>query len=506
MVYANNSRNLNLALRRLTATREPERPGFEAELRRSQSATISEFKDEFAEIAKMYEPFFEDYKGIVAEEQEHYADPHIKRDLRIQAHEEISQENQPLGVAPVIWAVTVKMKPREYAKPGKKPRCIGDLGVAASLQGFRLTWHLKMAQSAVEVRHKGGVAIFIKSPNPFDLKRAFELLINPEGRATFVYFSDDSCLSIYGGTKYDYYNLDLKSCDSSHTDDLFTLLEDMVPGGLTKDDMKILTAQCALPLRIICRENPKLKVKLATVGRILFSGSTITTAINNLANLLIFMCIMECEYSPAVDARGENVSINQAANKAGYVLTGTTSFSDPEHFQFLKNSPVRDTTGEWQPMLNFGVLLRAMGTCHGDLPGRGPLRPRAEAFTRGLLQGCYPFTDCAVLDAMRRAAGSGPAVLDRETTLSLSFKVEVDAKYPRYRVDEASFALRYGLEAFEMADLCYVVGNLGFGEHYSGRCVDKILRLDYGVTTTENIDQLYTNASHDCDGETAILR
>ena len=503
VVYADNSHNLSLALRRLTGEREPEQPGADALLRTAQEDFIARNLGVFDELRHMYAPYFEDYLGAYEEARVHHADPHEKKMLRIAAWSEIEEKNTPFSTDLPIRSVRVKQKPIEYAKPGKKPRCIGDLGVAASLQGFRLTHFLKTAQDGVAFEYRGGTAVFVKSPDPHRLEEAFLNLITPPGRAYFVYFSDDSCLSMRHGAAVHLFNLDIKSCDASHTDSLFDLLEYIIPEGLAKDDIQLLTRQCGLPIRLVCKEDPRLVVILRSVCRVLFSGSVLTTAINNLANLLIFISIMQGDYDPTL-VEGECVYINAAARRAGYLLSGTTPLGCPEELQFLKNSPVLDVTGVYRPMLNFGVLLRAMGTCHGDLPGRGELKPRAEAFSRGLLRGCYPFTSSDLTDAMWDTLGSGSEVLDRHTVESLAFKVEAASGYPTYRVDPLSFARRYKLDAVDYTELLETVCRLRFGEHYSGPCVNAILDVDYGLTSVEYGAGEYLNVAYPVDGLEAL--
>jgi hypothetical protein len=86
----------------------------------------------------------------------------------------------------------------------------------------------------------------------------------------------------------------------------------------------------------------------------LYSGSTLTTAVNNIACLLIALNIADLG---AIN----KASIEGAAERAGYVLTGTDCLETIEDLQFLKHSPVRDTQGVYRPVLNLGVSSELLG-------------------------------------------------------------------------------------------------------------------------------------------------
>lgn len=480
-------------MRRLTGVRKPELPGFHQQLFVNQQNFIRDHTAEFDNLAKSYEPYFADYQGAEIEALEHHADPHIKRELRIQAMEEMREsgiyvDTEDLWVKKVWW----KLKKNEYAKAGKKPRSIGDLGVSASLLGFRLTNFLKTAQSSEVYEYKGGHIAFCKSPDPFELKRHFENLLHPPGRFYFLYFSDDSCLSIYNPTtsQYDLYNLDISSCDASHGQGIFDLLSRMMPEGDCRHDMDRLIKQCQLPLKIIATGNKNVKVVMQPTRPMLYSGSTITTAINNLANISIAMAIADCNYTGHL-VDGVAVEIVGAASTAGYILSGCKPLEYFEDVQFLKNSPVKDIHGEWQPMINFGVFLRAAGTCNGDLPGRGHLRPRAEAFQRGLIKCTFPYTRSPFISVLRKATGEGETTVTRELEDHFRHKVVDNPEFPPYDVDVDSFCLRYRLDSSDYADLLHDYCPMTFGQHYSGSFADKILAKDYDLDTVSEYSHDY---------------
>jgi len=469
--------NQNLGLRRLTGKRAPEQPGFHELLCENQSRWFIRNKPFFREVGKLYEPHMQSYTCSEEECEEHYADTHKKQRLRIEAFRELLNSGE-LSKAKSLWVKKIlwKMKRAETKKFGKKTRMIGDLGVGASLRGFRLTNALKVAQATERVYYKGGEIMFCKSPDPVALSEAFDKLINPPGRFFFVYFSDDSCLSIRRGDKIDRYNLDISSCDASHGPEIFKTLVDIVPERM-RADMQILVDQCKLPAHIQSFQDRRKKVKLIPRRPLLFSGSTITTAINNIANLAIAKSIADCDY------RGE-ADVMFAAQDVGYIVSGCKPLEFIEDLQFLKNSPVLDTQGNWKPMLNLGVLLRASGTCEGDLNGRGDLRERAREFQRGLLHGAYPFTNFQMLDNMKMAMGEGK--LSQQAMDQFEYKVVKNDSYPPYRCDEDSLYRRYRLTPLEVAELLEFSKSDVFTEFSSGGA-SKILKTDYSLTTLDHV-------------------
>jgi len=149
VTYSASDANFALGFRRLTACREPESKeeppespygnAAERELREKQIRFFggATWTGVLRQMQSKYAP----YVTLESQEEElrlHAGDPHIKRALRIQARTELEGTMQ---VADRLWlkSVLVKIKREEIAKPGKYPRTIGDLGVAASLQGFIIT-------------------------------------------------------------------------------------------------------------------------------------------------------------------------------------------------------------------------------------------------------------------------------------------------------------------------------------------------------------------------------
>lgn len=415
------------------------------------------------------------FDGFSSPEEEmllHAGDPHIKKALREQAREEIIEAGTEHAIGR-NWCpktCTWKLKSFEDAKPGKYPRCIVDLTVPASLYGFRLFDCLKQAMSSESLFYKGGEIEFIKSPDPFSLESAFKKLLNPPGRFYFCYFSDDACLSIRVNGEVWFFNLDISSCDASHSDAQFRALLDITPDRLKKW-MKQLMKQCKSNLCVRNPEKYKEYVKFKLLRYMLLSGWTGTTAINGLANVSIACAIADYDISNPGD-------IALAARVAGYVVTGgETPLPHPEQLQFLKHSPMLDKDGVYRPVLNFGVMLRCSGRTHGDLPGRGPIEPRAWAFQRGLLRGAYPRTSFEALRAMQAAAGTGEIL----HTGQFDHKVVDNPDYPSVDINTQSFCRRYNMSIEDHKEMCVLLRSSSYGTQVSSPVFSTILSLDYGL-------------------------
>lgn len=422
-------------------------------------------------LKQMYTEHFYDYDTADDYARDCHDLPHPKRELRVQCWKEINEDGTRTQD---LWlkSILVKMKKNEWAKQGKKPRCIADLGVAASLQGFVTTSYFKKAMASKEFVLNDFHIQFCAKPEPSLLTSIFSKLLNPPGRGYLVYFSDDSCLSYrYKGEVY-IYNMDIKSCDASHGASIFDSLLTITP-DIARYDMERLVRQLCLPIRIHSKSDKSNFVVLKAKTPKLYSGSTITTLLNNFANLNIGIAIAE---SLTADTRPDPI---QAAETVGYMveLQACETMYD---IQFLKHSPVYDTTGRMRALLNFGVLLRASGTCNGDLPGRGDVETRAREFQGALIQGMYPRTHAPVLDAMLKHTHKPRAMISDTVNRSLCYKVDVPQAEEHYHVTNDEIWKRYSLTSAAARTLEH---GLDHGYQHAWICPASvaILEKDYGL-------------------------
>jgi len=445
----------------------------------NQTAFLNSDQELFTILTARYAKAFADWRGREVAAEEHYDDPHAKRSLRVSGFND-RQNNWGERLWLRNQRLKYKLKKDEIAKPGKAGRTIGDLGVEASLQGAWATKLDKLAVTDDILLTEGGRTTrvhFCSSPTSAELKVVFDALQYPPEDAYFVYFSDDSCYATHTPDGVWRANIDISSCDASHSDRLFTKFADMHPEGHARNDLNVLVDQCRAPTIIEApskHEGKKMKVVLQSRTARLFSGSTLTTVINGFANA----CIAQAIHSTNANSSD---GIMTAAKVAGYVVTVDVC-EEFEDIQFLKSSPVLDTSGHYQPVLNFGVLLRAFGTCKGDLPGRGPLEARGNSFQKGLLQGLYPRIHFPLLDKIKEQYADATPTRVRIPDVEYKCTDTVgtftdDAVFRRY--------FRNGVDGPRLSgpDLggLYDLANLPFGFEHASTGADSVLRRDYGL-------------------------
>lgn len=491
LIYADCDSNMRYAMRRQTALKQPQKwflmlvgeSVHDHHVRYNDWLATNQVNDYKSATAfrnylrALYAPYFAEYTTSEIEALDHAGDPHKKRLPRLQAIDDLAAGSR-VDYAERTWVfqAELKVKKDETAKWSKYPRTIVDLGCPASLRGSRLAGFMKDAQAYEEIHWRGCIAVFIKTPNHALLQEAFEKLLDPPGRGYFIFFSDDSCFSVRVHGVVHIYNVDISSCDASHGPRIFSGLADLIPERI-KDDFSILVEQCMVPLNIISRHNRKNKVRIKPSRPVLYSGSTITTIINNFANTCIFRRLAETDFLP--DTVEEQLI--QGAAAAGYAITLDYCHDYPD-IQFLKHSPVYDTSGVLHPLLNFGVLLRASGNCRGDLPGRGPTMERARMFQSALLQGIYPNVSAPIIDQMKAECAGTAATSAVLRHVETQFLHKVNAIAPTMvRLTDNELLRRYRVTAFEHAafqqDLDLAPGHL----HVSNAVSNKVLQLDYGL-------------------------
>lgn len=377
-IYSKNDQNMSIAMRRLLCVRLPDELGRHEAMQEMQrgyllaNTTLEDCltRDIAADL---------DVDDSFEERIRRAWDPHPKRELRIRAMTGLMDDGK-IGLAD--WhgfkpGVMMNFKNDEYGKPGKKPRAVCDLGVEASLVGFILAEAMKDVLSRRPHVVHNFQLLFVKKACPAVIERMFESLLT---RDCMVLFSDDSCLSINIMGQRRMFNMDISSCDASHTGALFQFLRRITPGPY-QATMDALIRQCEQDFTVRSSFNRQNKVVFRSSEATLFSGSALTTLLNGCANMLIGDSIASSNIQSPAD-------IIQAAERAGYIVTLAECLI-PEELQFLKCSPVETPEG-WIPLLNLGVLLRAVGRCRSDLPGQGCLITRAKAFNRGIIHGMYP--------------------------------------------------------------------------------------------------------------------
>lgn len=481
VIYAKTDNNTSICTIRMTRAREPGTTGH-ADLVSAQARFVSENSALFRDLHLHFSSFPTTIVNIYDTARERHADPHPKRLLRMAAFKDMEEDG---FYSSDVWLhqCVGKIKTSEWAKPGKIPRMIGDLGVHASLEGAWVTQTLKEMYGSLQYIQGHRIRIVLKADVQV-LAEVFREAVQPPTKYFFSFFSDDGIITLFDKKgKLRYYLTDISSCDTSHHS-VFNSLEDSAPAFL-KPGIKRVIGQLKKPLVIRCVHSPRLKVKLKLVDpddTALYSGSTITTVLNDHGSV--------CIASAIITANAEEPDeIIAAARNAGYILDVTEVFHESE-LQFLKHSPVRATDGTLHAVLNPGVFLRASGTCRGDLPGRRCIFKRAALFQFALLQGMYPRLANPFIDQCRRSTGvSSPVPEPFRKVVSQQLEYTTSARISHVTIDDTEFFRRYRLTDSERLDLdAFATGKPR--DFFNSPGLSKVLFMDYGLQCVDRSTDL----------------
>lgn len=490
VIYAADDQGMSLALTRLTKRRLEDVPYEHQRLLHAQEQFLTSHKDFFENLREKYAPHLE-MLDTIEEAELHHADPHTKRPLRIVGYADAVDSGIIGGPT---WTrrqyIKYKIKKAETAKYGKLPRAIGDAGVEASLAGFISTLRLKEAMSKEDIYVNGGQMHFCKAPIRSELEDCFEKLYNPPLRYYALIFSDDWCLSMRINGKIYRFNGDISGCDASHGPKLFEMLELVCEGNANcLESIKKVVNQARLPIKVQSYSWKKESVKIKFDYARLYSGLTITTAINNLAVFSIILAISELKFNPnwkytplSITHRVENASL-----QSGYICT-VDYCEDIAEIMFLKNRPVRDINSKLVPVLAIGTFMRSSGCCYGDYPGRATegLKNRASAFQAALLAGMFPRIDNPYINRLKAAVKDYAVgkktqrVIDVRLGKLLDYKIQ-GRNEEVYRFTDEELFKAYKLTPREIDELSLAADN-GYGQHCGLVSAGKILTIDYSLS------------------------
>lgn len=484
MIYARTDHNTSICATRSTGAREPGTNGHQ-ELIDAQ-AKYFEDNDQFLEtLHNHYSAFPIHQVNIYDLARDRHADPHPKRALRIAAFAEMEADG---AYTESVWLrdVTGKIKANEWAKPGKDPRFIGDLGVIASLEGAWITGILKDLQTYLRFIDGQRLRI-VKQADTEVITEVFNEAIDPGTKYYGAFFSDDGLITVldkHGVRRL--FLTDISKCDKSHAS-IFRSLIRSAPTPLQEGTERVVK-QLKKPLvvRSLVDRSIKVKLFLTTEDPLLLSGSTITTVVNNHAAINIYHQII-------LDGAETAEAIALAARKVGYILT-VEEVPDVSKLQFLKHSPVRDVRGELHAVLNLGVFLRASGTCKGDLPGKSSdgLEKRARTFQRALLEGMYPRISNPFLDACKNATGVDVVPTCFSSIVAKELAHKTSTRKSHITVSNEELFRRYDLDACEALDLTDF-SESGYSYFHNSPGLSKVLKLDYGLECCDRTGDLPTS-------------
>lgn len=476
VIYDNTVRNLDRAHTRITACREAPfvPPGlttheanldYELTLQAAQQANLTNGHNVYLHaILKRIKLRLNEklsYLDYVAKMINTYALlKHPKRKIRIKAMNDLIANANDDSFGTYTEKITGKLKTCERAKPGKYPRLIGDYSTPGSLLGGYLC---EVAKSCFgEFDSSGTLFKFAKTSDPESLDEV-GLRLRDDVRDSYFYHSDDSIMKIGGR----FFEMDISSCDTSNGPAVFDTVKQLFSDFPQFHDVIGRTVrQCRNRVTLRHPQKFSAKIHLNPVRVVEYSGTVLTTLLNNLATLSIMMSIHRRQAQSTEE-------ISQAAIAVGYVVT-VAERPNLERCQFLKHSWYTNMNGEPKSFLNLGPILRSFGSCRRDLPGRGDIVERARKWNSSSIKAYMHAGENRLLRSLRSVYGDEGGVL-----LPYDITKHCDGQRRGVIPDEA-YLTRYQMTCNEWETLCNVAGDYAYAT-FRLTAINKIYQTDYGL-------------------------
>lgn len=433
--------------------------------------------------------------------------PHIKKALR---HMFVERQVEHTPDDNMTRFVDAKVK-KEFAKQGKVPRLYVTYD-AGCMYANELPEYAKICLDGCRTYTRKGVTfhvnIFAKPTTP-GLVKALNDLINCMSRRDEVYiliYSDDS---VWAGNLngVDFaFNVDISSCDSGNKGGVFGLIF-MLLSQFSPELAMGLVSQCSNVIKLTNPENADEKCEIHMSSFFEGSGTVLTTILNHVAMFMISQAavVILSDMAKRICHWEEIGNLVVKCGEAfGHVLTVEAAKSDhgfvPEKIQFLKRSPLRLTTGEYVPVMNYGTIFRGFGSIEGDLTAdmvgmsvvefaQLGVEERANVFLSGVVAGLKNEPNSIILSALRRRfallPGSLAGVWDNLDTSRFALQSSnvlgdepvCDASGV---VSTESLCRRYDLNHAQLHAFAGKISNCRIGSLYPDQCVGSFARTDYG--------------------------
>lgn len=476
-MYANDAIGIRGAVRRVTCAREPEEFWLHEDLRDNQTRAFEE-----CSWISRWENWFR--SGLVEElddtcdaedERRKWVEAeHPKRELRRKAWMDIHVDGRTSDHT-YTRCINYGVKTGELLARGKYLRAVGDCTTHGSL---KLGYFMDKVKGQFQKTYKEGELTleFVKTPDLAKLREIFAHLISPPSGVYFVFFSDDSCTSVRCADGVLMVNMDISAADGSNFQPIF----DTLSGVMSVDsrfnaDVSGAFDQLRLPALIRNPENPKEKVILAPVpDAILYSGSVLTTSVNNMANTCIALWFNAYYFFPTMTKEEAVEGLRRAAFDVGYKVKVDVC-ADYSKLQFLKHSPVYNNDGVLDAIMNIGCLLRGYGTVIGDVPGSSkiPLAQRFRTFNSEVIRGRVHCGNHCINDAFRTK------IVSERTVVKQSYLESVITGNQLGYVTSEELGKRYGLTGCRMEELASYIAGADVGEFIATPVLDTIFFADY---------------------------
>ncbi len=371
---------------------------------------------------------------------------------------------------------TLKVKTMEVLPKGKQFRAIVDLDPLKAIQGMEVVDQFKKILAKSPLITGNNKVVFVTKAEYTTLLEAVQTSIDlsPFHNTCYV-FSDDALVI----TPTKVFNVDISKCDKGMYEEAFALLgRAFASHGAVYQN---LVDQLLLPLVFDIPHSLKglLSVICFPKSPFLASGSVLTTILNSIMNGCVLSQLpLDCSITQIIKT-GEKFGI----------IYKVELCNQRQDMQFLKHSPAKDFTELWHPVLNFGVVLRALGKAKGDIPGNVPgrrvsLKVRAGWHMHSVLKSAYPRFHIPMvrklMTNLERDYGVPPESFDALVREKLNSRTDNNEAPPLYFSNDAILA-RYNLSPSEISTLERAFTSLRPLRHRHSKVVEKILAKDYGI-------------------------
>jgi len=464
------------AVRRVTAEREIARPGYHLELVRNQFSIPPALTRRWTHWFKQrLREQLDNVLDVATEKNKWCEAAHPKKVLRVNSRRDLLADGR-IHHPTFLRQVDYKCKPDELLANNKYLRAVGDCTTIGSL---KCGYYMDHVKNAFRCTFQSGMGRceFVKTPELGKLRDVFRKLLFPKKGFYFPFFSDDSCAGFrcLDGTLVA--NLDISACDGSNYRPVFNLLrEAMSVDPRFDEDVQGAFEQLCAVAKITDPTDYKNKVFIKPKGPVLYSGSVLTTSVNNMANTLIFLAIADA-WRPTMTKAQTIVCVRQAAERVGFILKVDVC-SCMGDVQFLKHSPCVNDKGSIDAILNLGVLFRGFGTVVRDLPGKTKtgLEKRADVFNSEVVRGWVHIGEHQVHDAFKTK------IIKTRSSKPVSQGWLVDNVTGRQlgRISGGELTRRYRLPPSMLDELTGMIVDSKVGDFICHPALDVILSKDYG--------------------------
>jgi len=414
---------------------------------------------------------------------------HLKRKLRLAAAWNVVSRGVDLQRA--VKHVTLSVK-REFAKPlgdvAKAARVFGAFGDTATLAGAYLVdvWKTLENQS-VSIHREGCKYTFVAvvKPTPAYMAHVCRLIVEAfegtEEHVVFLYHSDDMTIVGRQCGQPVLIDSDISACDAHNGPAIFALTAHELAAFGNLTETIALVEQCCSKCRAVNPENPREYLVFEPNGPFEYSGTSLTTILNNRASTLIAASVVSC-LQPGVKLRKEVVEI--AATRVGHRVKAEER-SDLTGLQFLKHSPLMTDLGVRVWSKNLGAIFKKFGVYEGDFQAAQVgvaaqafrLMTQAEKtrmFVGGVVRGLKNEPAHCVLQALRERFPQ------THTKTFLDDAVNFGAR-TRGTVLSSELCKRYGVDEHVLDSFCELLLTGQLGDEHVHPLLTSVFALDYNL-------------------------